>query len=417
MSGRAACAPADRPANIMKTHTRTTPVAKAAPGLSREEIERYNRHLIMPEVGTEGQRKLKEAGILIVGAGGLGSPAVMYLAAAGIGRIGLVDHDVVDRSNLQRQIIHGTGDIGRSKLESARDTILEINPHVQVDIYQTVLTPDNALQILAPYDIVLDGSDNFPTRYLINDACVLLHKPDVYGSVFRFEGQASVFHAERGPCYRCLYPAPPPPDLAPSCAEGGVLGVLPGTIGMVQATEALKQVLGIGKPLIGRLLIYDALAMTFDEIRLRKRPDCLVCSQQPTITELIDYEMFCGAPAHDNSAVVVENGNPIPSITPRELWQRLQDGDDLRILDVREPDEWRISNLAAYGATLIPMDELLDRLDELDLGRKTVVLCRSGARSAAIVAELQDIGYRNLLNLEGGINRWAMEVDPALSIY
>ena len=293
----------------------------AAVELSHEEIQRYSRHLIMPEVGMSGQKKLKAASVLLIGTGGLGSPLAMYLAAAGIGRLGLVDYDIVDYTNLQRQIIHGTKDVGRSKLQSAKETILDINPYVQVDSYEVPLTSANALEILAPYDIIIDGTDNFPTRYLTNDACVLLGKPNVYGSIFRFEGQASVFYAEEGPCYRCLFPEPPPPGLVPSCAEGGVLGVLPGTIGAIQATEAIKLIIGQGQSLIGRLLLYDALDMTFDEVRLRKNPNCPVCGPNPTITELIDYEQFCGMPAHDRSLYVTaeENGSGVPQISPQQL--------------------------------------------------------------------------------------------------
>lgn len=393
------------------------PAARADISLSREEVKRYSRHLIMPEVGLRGQKRLKAASVLLIGAGGLGSPAAMYLAAAGIGRLGLVDYDTVDYSNLHRQIMHGTKDVGRAKLASARETILDINPHVQVESYAVPLTSANALEILAPYDIIVDGADNFPTRYLVNDACALLGKPDVYGSIFRFEGQASVFHAAEGPCYRCLFPEPPPPGLAPSCAEGGVLGVLPGIIGAIQATEAIKLALGIGESLIGRLLIYDALAMTFDEIRLRKNPDCPVCGENPTITKLIDYEQFCGMPAHDHSEYATATNGGILSITPLELKRRLDDGDDLLILDVREPYEWTISNLGGLGAMLIPMGQIADRLDELDMAREIVVQCRTGSRSAGVIDELQRYGFKKLLNLEGGINRWASEVDPGLPIY
>lgn len=391
----------------------------AAIELSREEVQRYSRHLIMPEVGMAGQKKLKAASILLIGAGGLGSPLAMYLAAAGIGRLGLVDYDVVDYSNLQRQVIHGTSDVGRPKLESARDRILDINPHVQVDLYQVPLTSGNALDILAPYDIIIDGTDNFPTRYLTNDACVLLGKPNVYGSIFRFEGQASVFYAEEGPCYRCLFPEPPPPGLVPSCAEGGVLGILPGTIGAIQATEAIKLVLGQGEPLIGRLLLYDALDMTFDEVRLRKNPDCPVCGPNPTVTALIDYEQFCGMPAHDNSLYLADQevGADVPQMSPTELKERLDHGEDLLILDIREPHEWEISNLEPLGAVLLPMGEVVDRLGELDTAREIVVQCRTGARSAAVVRELQNHGFKKLHNLDGGINRWAREIDPNLPVY
>ena len=389
--------------------------------LSNEEIQRYSRHLIMPEVGMAGQRKLKAGSVLLIGAGGLGSPLAMYLAAAGIGRIGLVDYDTVSYSNLQRQVIHGTSDVGRSKLESASDRIKEINPFVQVDTYDVPLTSENALGILAPYDVIVDGTDNFPTRYLTNDACVLLGKPNVYGSIFRFEGQASVFFAEEGPCYRCLFPEPPPPGLVPSCAEGGVLGVLPGTIGAIQATETIKLILGIGESLIGRLMIYDALSMSFDEVRLRKDPNCPICGENPTLTELIDYEQFCGVPAHDNSlytsgmdqSIMAE----IPHITPFELEDKLSSGERIMILDVREPHEWQISNLGHLGALLMPMGQVLERMGELDTAQEIVVQCRSGARSAEIVHLLQQHGFSKLYNLDGGINRWALEIDPRIPRY
>jgi adenylyltransferase/sulfurtransferase len=394
------------------------PAAIADLSLSHEEIKRYSRHLIMPEVGMSGQKKLKAASVLLIGAGGLGSPLAMYLAAAGVGRIGLVDYDTVDYSNLQRQIIHGTKDVGRPKLDSARDRILDINPHVRVDTYEVPLTSANALELFEPYDIIIDGTDNFPTRYLTNDACVLLGKPNVYGSIFRFEGQASVFYAKEGPCYRCLFPEPPPPGLVPSCAEGGVLGVLPGTIGAIQATEAIKLILGVGEPLIGRLLLYDATTMTFDEVRLRKNPNCPVCGEHPTLTGLIDYEQFCGVPAHDRSPFAAgENGDALPVITPKELKARLDAGDDLVIIDVREPHEWEISNLGSVGARLIPKGEILEHLGELDTAKEIVVHCQMGGRSANVVRELQGHGYRKLYNLAGGINRWAREVDPSLPVY
>jgi len=400
----------------MSTHELIDPAAVADVSLSHKEIRRYSRHLIMPEVGMNGQKKLKAASVLLIGAGGLGSPLAMYLAAAGVGRLGLVDYDTVDYSNLHRQIIHGTKDVGRLKLESAKDRILDINPHVQVDTYEVPLTSANALELFAPYDIVIDGTDNFPTRYLTNDACVLLGKPNVYGSIFRFEGQASVFYAKEGPCYRCLFPEPPPPGLVPSCAEGGVLGVLPGTIGAIQATEAIKLILGVGEPLIGRLLLYDATTMSFDEVRLRKNPNCPICGENPTITELIDYEQFCGMPAHDHSEFATQ-AIGVPSITPIELKQRLDAGDDLFILDVREPHEWEISNLAGLGAVLIPKGQILEHLGELDTAREMVVQCKTGGRSADVILELQRHGYKKLINLEGGINRWAQEVDMSLPVY
>lgn len=389
-------------------------------GLNNEEVQRYSRHLIMPEVGMGGQRKLKAASVLLIGAGGLGSPLAMYLAAAGVGRIGIVDYDVVDYTNLQRQVIHGTSDVGRPKLESAKERIQDINPHVQVDTYEVPLTSDNALDILEPYDVIIDGTDNFPTRYLTNDACVLLGKPNVYGSIFRFEGQVSVFDAEQGPCYRCLFPEPPPPGLVPSCAEGGVLGVLPGTVGALQATEAIKLILGIGQPLVGRLLLYDALNMEFNEVRLRKNPNCPVCGENPTVTELIDYEQFCGMPAHDRSLYTTGlNGDEedVPTITPAEVKQRLDAGAELLLLDVREPHEWEISNLEHHGAILIPQGDVLEQLNRLDTAREIVVQCRTGARSAQVVQLLQEHGFTKLYNLEGGINRWARELEPELPVY
>jgi molybdopterin/thiamine biosynthesis adenylyltransferase/rhodanese-related sulfurtransferase len=396
-------------------------IAPEAIELSNEEIRRYSRHLIMPEVGMAGQKKLKAASVLLIGAGGLGSPLAMYLAAAGLGRIGLVDYDVVSYSNLQRQIIHGSSDVGRSKLESAADRVRDINPFVQVDLYDVPLTSENALEIFEPYDIIIDGTDNFPTRYLTNDACVLLGKPNVYGSIFRFEGQASVFYAEEGPCYRCLFPEPPPPGLVPSCAEGGVLGVLPGTVGAIQATEAIKLILGQGESLIGRLLLYDALNMSFDQVRLRKNPDCPVCGENPTVTELIDYEEFCGVPAHDQSLYTAgqdaEALSRVPQMSPRELSERLQNGEPLYILDVREQHEWDISNLAEHGAVLIPKGRVLERLNELDTAQEIVVQCRTGGRSAEIVQLLQEHGFTKLHNLDGGINRWAREVDPDMPTY
>lgn len=404
----------------MSATTLIDPAAVADVDLSHEEVQRYSRHLIMPEVGMDGQKKLKAASVLLIGAGGLGSPLAMYLAAAGIGRIGMVDYDVVDYTNLQRQIIHGTKDVGRPKLESAKDRILDINPHIQVDTYEVPLTSENALELFEPYDIIIDGTDNFPTRYLTNDACVLLGKPNVYGSIFRFEGQASVFWAEHGPCYRCLFPEPPPPGLVPSCAEGGVLGILPGTIGAIQATEAVKLILGDGQSLIGRLLLYDALNMEFDQVRLRKNPNCPICGENPTVTELIDYEQFCGMPAHDRSLYVTsesENGTAVKQISPAELKSRLDAGDDLFILDVREPHEWEISNLEPLGAVLIPKGEVLDRMGELDTSREMIVQCRSGARSADVIRELQKHGFQKMWNLDGGINRWAREVDSSLPTY
>lgn len=398
-----------------------TAIHPDAVDLSHEEVQRYSRHLIMPEVGMEGQKKLKSASILLIGAGGLGSPLAMYLAAAGVGRLGLVDYDVVDYTNLQRQIIHGTKDVGRPKLESAAERIRDINPHTQIDLYEVPLTSENALELMEPYDIIIDGTDNFPTRYLTNDACVLLGKPNVYGSIFRFEGQVSVFYAKEGPCYRCLFPEPPPPGLVPSCAEGGVLGVLPGTVGAMQATEAIKLILGVGDPMIGRLMLYDALTMGFDEVRLRKNPNCPVCGENPTLTDLIDYEEFCGMPAHDHSefsAVEADGeGDSVAQLSPAGLKARLDSGDNLFILDVREPHEWDIANLSHLGAVLIPKGEVEARMGELDTASDMIVHCRSGARSADIIRLLKQHGFSKMWNLDGGINRWATEIEPELPTY
>lgn len=401
---------------------------QALPSLSREEIARYNRHVIMPEVGMAGQQKLKASSVLCIGAGGLGSPAALYLAAAGIGRLGIVDFDVVDSSNLQRQVLHGTPDVGRSKLESAKARLAALNPGVEIVTHEATLSSKNALELFRDYDVVLDGTDNFPTRYLVNDACVLLGKPNAYGSIFRFEGQASVFATKDGPCYRCLYPEPPPPGLVPSCAEGGVLGVLPGVIGTIQATEAIKLVLGIGETLIGRLLVYDALRMRFRELKLRKDPDCPVCGANPSVTELIDYEQFCGiTPAHAVSATAHAPSTPataaqpsigadgIPEITPRELKARLDRRDDLILLDVREPHETQICNIA--GSTLLPLGEVPRRFDEINRTRDLIVYCRSGARSGRAVQFLRKQGFDRAVNLAGGILRWVDEVDPTQPKY
>jgi len=396
-------------------------VAGGAPGtaappqadLSQEEIKRYSRHLIMPEVGMDGQRKLKQGSVLCVGAGGLGSPAAMYLAAAGVGRIGVVDFDVVDYSNLQRQLLHGTPDVGRSKLESARDRIHALNPHVQVDTYETMLSSDNALELFEPYDVILDGTDNFQTRYLVNDACVLTGKPNAYGSIFRFEGQASVFATKDGPCYRCLYPEPPPPGLVPSCAEGGVLGVLPGIIGVIQATEAIKLMMGIGEPLIGRFLIYDALKMRFRELKLRRDPDCPVCGDNPTVTELIDYDQFCGiTPPSDEPA---DDGSQAWEITSLQLKKRLDAGDALLVLDVREPNEYQINRID--GSVLIPLGELPRRYQELPRDRRIITQCKVGARSAKAMEFLKSVGFEDVLNLRGGILEWIDTVDPSQPKY
>jgi adenylyltransferase/sulfurtransferase len=376
-------------------------------------VKRYSRHLIMPEVGVDGQRKLKAGSVLCIGAGGLGSPAAMYLAAAGVGTIGVVDFDVVDFSNLQRQIIHGTPDVGRSKLASARDRIHAINPHVEVQTFETALSSENAMKLFEPYDVILDGTDNFPTRYLVNDACVLLGKPNTYGSIFRFEGQASVFGMKSGPCYRCLYPEPPPPGLVPSCAEGGVLGVLPGIIGVIQATEAIKLLTGIGEPLIGRFLIYDALKMRFRELKLKKDPDCPVCGTHPTVTRLIDYEQFCGVrPAAPETVAVAGNGWEISSV---ELKQRLDRGDELTLVDVREPNEYQINRIP--GTRLIPLGEIPRRYAELDPDAEVVVHCKVGARSAKAADFLRSVGFKRVLNLKGGILDWIDKVDPSQPKY
>lgn len=376
--------------------------------LSHEEIRRYSRHLIMPEVGMDGQRKLKQASVLCVGAGGLGSPLLLYLAAAGVGRIGVVDFDVVDDSNLQRQIIHGTSTLGLPKLESAKRRMLDLNPFIEVSTYGEPLTSANALDIMADYDVIVDGTDNFQTRYLTNDACVLLGKPNVYGSIFRFEGQASVFYAKEGPCYRCLFPEPPPPGLVPSCAEGGVLGVLPGVIGTIQATEAVKLIIGQGEPLIGRLLLYDALEMSFTTLKLRKNPDCVICSDHPTVTQLIDYDQFCGVVPHEVDAQGLE-------MTVKDLQARLeQNGHDLVVIDVREPHEWEISHLDF--AKLIPKNDLPDHFSELDQTKEYVLHCKSGVRSLDAAKLMKAAGFR-VKSLRGGINAWAREVDPNLPIY
>ena len=382
------------------------------PELTTDDLARYSRHLILPEVGMEGQRRLKAARVLCVGAGGLGSPLAFYLAAAGVGTLGLVDFDVVDASNLQRQIIHFTKDIGRKKLDSAEEKLLALNPALNVVRHETLLTSANALDILKDYDIVVDGTDNFPTRYLVNDACVLLGKPNVYASIYRFEGQASVFAKENGPCYRCLYPEPPPPGLVPSCAEGGVLGILPGLLGMIQATEAIKLILGKGESLAGRLLLVDALNMKFRELKLRKNPECPVCGEHPTVTKLIDYQQFCGIVPETKQEQKVKNG--IPQITVKELKQRMDAGDDVFLLDVREPYEYQIANL---GAKLIPQNDVPKRLDEIDRQREIVVHCRSGQRSQRIAEYLAQQGYPKVKNLAGGILAWADEIDPKMQKY
>ncbi|MGC2329997.1 MAG: molybdopterin-synthase adenylyltransferase MoeB [Candidatus Acidiferrales bacterium] len=386
--------------------------AKANPAatLSKEEVMRYSRHLIMPEVGMDGQLKLKQAKVLCIGTGGLGAPLGLYLAAAGVGRIGLVDFDVVDSTNLQRQVLFGTSDVGRPKITAAADRLRNLNPDIRIDTFETHLSSENALDIMRDYDIIVDGTDNFPTRYLVNDACVILGKPNVYGSIFRFEGQITIFGYPDGPCYRCLYPEPPPPGLVPSCAEGGVLGVLPGIVGTIQAAETLKLIIGKGDPLVGRLLLFDALAMKFRELKLRKNPDCPVCGAHPTVTKLIDYAEFCGIRGEE-APVTATN---LPEITPRELKSRLDRGDDLYILDVREPHEYQICNLNGH---LIPLGELSRRVNELDSSREIVAHCRSGKRSADAVEFLQKAGFRKIWNLKGGILAWSDEVDSSVPKY
>jgi adenylyltransferase/sulfurtransferase len=381
------------------------------PELSNEEVLRYSRHLILPEVGLDGQRRLKAARVLLVGAGGLGSPLALYLAAAGVGHMGLVDFDVVDVTNLQRQVLHGTKDVGRSKLASARDRVADINPHVALETYETQLTSHNALEIIRDYDLVIDGTDNFPTRYLVNDACVLTGTPNVYGSIFRFEGQASVFATESGPCYRCLFREPPPPGLVPSCAEGGVLGVLPGLVGTIQATEAIKLILGVGQALIGRLLLIDTLRMQFRTLKLQRDPTCPACGTHE-LTELIDYEEFCGVRKAAAEALAAK---AIPEVTPRELAARLARGDDVDVLDVREPHEWEIARIP--GARLVPLGTLAEVLPTLDPAREIVVHCKGGSRSAKAVRQMQAAGFTRVWNLAGGISRWSDEVDASVPKY
>ncbi|QPC85074.1 molybdopterin-synthase adenylyltransferase MoeB [Phototrophicus methaneseepsis] len=403
--------------------------------LSHEEISRYSRHIIMPEVGIEGQRKLKAASVLLIGTGGLGSPTALYLAAAGIGRMGLVDYDVVDESNLQRQVIHGTSTVGVRKVDSAEKRLLDLNPDIQIDKHNVPLTSENALELFAPYDVIIDGTDNFPTRYLVNDACVKLGKPNVYGSIFRFEGQLSVFYAEEGPCYRCMFPEPPPPGLVPSCAEGGVLGILPGTIGTMQATEAIKLILGIGEPMIGRMLLYDALNMEFNTIKVRKDPHCPVCGVPADEVELIDYEQFCGMPAHDHSSFSLadeEEYEGMQEISVSDLKARIDAGDDIVVLDVRDPHEWEIA--AIDGTLRIPKGDIQAAKNAVIAGRKLpeetvlaqiprdktlMVHCRSGKRSADSINFLREAGYdpNKMYNVLGGILAWADEIDPSLPKY
>jgi sulfur-carrier protein adenylyltransferase/sulfurtransferase len=384
----------------------------ALPELTTDDLSRYSRHLILPEVGMEGQQKLKAARVLCVGTGGLGSPLALYLTAAGIGTLGLVDFDVVDASNLQRQIIHSTKDIGRKKLDSAEEKLKALNPSINIVKHDTMLSSANALEIIKDYDIVADGTDNFPTRYLVNDACVLLGKPNAYGSIFRFEGQASVFATEQGPCYRCLYPEPPPPGLVPSCAEGGVLGILPGLVGVIQATEVIKLILGKGEPLIGRLLLVDALNMRFRELKLRKNPECPVCGENPTVTELIDYQHFCGIVPETPQEANLKNG--IPQISVKELKRRIDAGEDVQLIDVREPYEYQIAQI---GGKLIPQNDVANRLAEIDRDREVVVHCRSGARSQRIAEFLKQAGYPRVVNVAGGILAWSDEIDPKVQKY
>src|SRR5579883_1402453 len=390
-------------------------VAAPPVSLSKDEILRYSRHLIMPEVGMEGQLKLKNAKVALIGTGGLGAPLGMYLAAAGVGRIGLVDFDVVDFTNLQRQVIHGTKDVGRKKLDSAAETMLDINPFVEIDRHETALTSENALQILKDYDLVVDGTDNFPTRYLVNDACVLLGKPNVYGSIFRFEGQATVFAYPGGPCYRCLYPEPPPPGLVPSCAEGGVLGILPVFIELTQATETVKLILGIGEPLVGRLLLYDALGMRFRELKLRKNPECPVCGEHPTVTKLIDYQQFCGVPKQEPVQEKQENRVNEGEIDVTEVKAKLDRGDQFVLIDVREPHEYKICNIP--GAKLIPLGEFPKHVGEFDPNADIVIHCRSGMRSAKACAILRQAGFQHVRNMVGGILAWSDKVDPSVPKY
>ena len=389
--------------------TATRPLATQLEELSTDEILRYSRHLILPEVALEGQQRLKASRVLLIGAGGLGSPLALYLAAAGVGTIGLVDFDVVDVTNLQRQIVHGTSDVGRPKLESARDRLKDMNPHVHVEGYETRLTSENALEIVRDYDIVIDGTDNFATRYLTNDACVILGKPNVYGSIYRFEGQSSVFATEDGPCYRCLFPEPPPPGLVPSCAEGGVLGVLPGLVGTIQATEGIKLLLGIGEPLIGRLLLIDALRMQFRTMKLRKNPNCPACGTHE-IRELIDYDQFCGVGGDP-----LENQDGIPELTPAELAAKQRRSDDFDLIDVREPHEWAIARIP--GARLVPLSAFTEKLASFDSARDIVVHCKMGGRSAKAVRQLQAAGFKKVWNLAGGILRWSDDVDPTVPKY
>jgi sulfur-carrier protein adenylyltransferase/sulfurtransferase len=388
------------------------PLVEPASHLTVDEVKRYSRHLIIPEVGMTGQKRLKNAKVLVVGAGGLGSPALLYLAAAGVGTLGVIDFDVVDESNLQRQVIHGQSDVGRPKAESARDSVAEINPLVNVVLFEEALSVDNVMEIFSQFDLIVDGTDNFATRYMVNDACVLLHKPYVWGSIFRFDGQASVFWADYGPCYRCLYPDPPPPGMVPSCAEGGVLGVLCASIGSIQVTEAIKLITGIGDPMSGRLMIYDALEMSYRTVRIRKDPECAICGKNPTITSLIDYDAFCGVISAE--AQEAASGS---TITVTELKRMLDDGDSIYLVDVREPNEYEIVSIP--GATLIPKDQILTgaALERLPMDKRIVLHCKSGARSSECLAVLKDAGFSDAVHVGGGVLAWVNQVDPSLPTY
>jgi sulfur-carrier protein adenylyltransferase/sulfurtransferase len=388
------------------------PLVEPAADLSVDEVKRYSRHLIIPDVGMAGQKRLKNAKVLVVGAGGLGSPALLYLAAAGVGTLGIVDFDTVDESNLQRQIIHGVSDIGKSKAESAKESIAEVNPYVKVILHKVRLESDNVMEIFEPYDLIIDGTDNFATRYLVNDACVLMHKPYVWGSIYRFDGQASVFWADYGPCYRCLYPEPPPPGMVPSCAEGGVLGVLCASIGSIQVNEAIKLITGIGEPLSGRLMIYDALEMSYKTVKINKDPECAVCGKNPTVTELIDYEAFCGAVSEEAEAAVVGS-----TISAKDLKGMLDRGEDVFVVDVREPNEYEIVSIP--GATLIPKGEFLNgsALERMPQDKQIVLHCKSGARSAEVLAVLKAAGFSDAVHVGGGVLAWVNQVDPSLPTY
>jgi molybdopterin/thiamine biosynthesis adenylyltransferase/rhodanese-related sulfurtransferase len=388
------------------------PLVEPAADLSVDEVKRYSRHLIIPDVGMAGQKRLKNAKVLVVGAGGLGSPALLYLAAAGVGTLGIVDFDTVDESNLQRQIIHGVSDVGKSKAESAKESIEEVNPYVKVILHKERLESDNVMDIFEPYDLIIDGTDNFATRYLVNDACVLLHKPYVWGSIYRFDGQASVFWADYGPCYRCLYPEPPPPGMVPSCAEGGVLGVLCASIGSIQVNEAIKLITGIGDSLNGRLMIYDALEMSYRTVKVNKDPDCAICGENPTVTELIDYEAFCGAVSEEAEAAVVGS-----TISAKDLAAMQERGDNIFLVDVREPNEYEIVSIP--GATLIPKGEFLNgsALEQMPNDKQIVLHCKSGARSAEVLAVLKDAGFSDAVHVQGGVLAWVSQIDPSLPTY